>query len=98
MVKQLQTWYVITTKENISIKKHFLEPWSDTPNTNITTFARQLDRRQVECKDHGITVTEADKVDHFVEQMYACDLFEATFLTTGRRATTSCGGPHNSTS
>ena len=36
--------------------------------------------RQVECEDYGVTVTKADKVDHFVAQMYACDLFKATFL------------------
>ena len=50
MVKQLQTWYVITTKENLAIKANFLEPWSDTPDAHITTFSRQLDRLQVECK------------------------------------------------
>ena len=26
MVHQIQTWYVITTKENIAIKAHFLDP------------------------------------------------------------------------
>ena len=77
---QLQTWYVITTKERIAIKTHFFEPWSDTPGAHVTTFARQLDRSQVECKDHGVTVTEADKVDHFVSQMYGCNLSEAKFL------------------
>ena len=55
-------------------------PWSDTPDAHITTFARQLDRRQVECEDHGITVNGNDKVDHFVDQMSACVLFEAKLL------------------
>ena len=36
-----------------------------------------MNMRQVECKDHGVTVTKADKVDHFLSQMYACNLFEA---------------------
>ena len=80
MAEQLQTWYVITTKENLAIKMHFLEPWRDTPNYHITTFDRQLHRRQVECENHGVTVTKEEKVDHFVAQMYACDLFEAKFL------------------
>ena len=73
MVEQLQTWYIITTKEKIAIKAHFLEPWSDTPNAHITTLAPQLDRRQVEYEDHWVTVTKADKVDYFVAQMYACE-------------------------
>ena len=71
MVEKLQTLYVITTKENIAIKAHFLDPWSDTTCAHITTFACQLDRHQVECKDQGVTVTNADKVEHFVAQIYA---------------------------
>ena len=61
-------------------KSHFLAPWSDTPEAHVTTFARQLDRRQVECKDHGVTITNNDKIDHFVAQMYAFGLLEAKFL------------------
>ena len=47
MVKQLQTWYVITTKGKLAIKAHFLYPWRYMPNTYITTFNHQLDMRQV---------------------------------------------------
>ena len=77
IVEQLQTWYVITTKENISFKAHFLDPWSDTPEAHIKTFVHQLYRRQVKCEDYGVTVAEANKVNHFVSQMYACNLFKA---------------------
>ena len=80
VVKQLQTWYAITTKEKLAIKSHFLEPWSETPDTHTTNFTRQLDRCQVKCKDHVVKVTKVDKVDHFVAQMYACNLFEAKCL------------------
>ena len=80
IVTEIHTWYVITTKDKLAIKAHFLAPWSDTPDAHVTTFARQLDRHQVECKEHGVTITNDDKVDHFVAQMYACGLFEAKFL------------------
>ena len=80
MVEQLQMWYVIMTKEKLTIKAHLLDPWSNTPNAHIVTFACQLDRRQVECKDHGVTVIKANKVDHFVAQVYACGLFKAKIL------------------
>ena len=80
MVTQLQTWYFITTKDKLATKYHFLAPWSDTTKAHITTFARQLDWCQVECKYHGVTVTDNNKVDHFVAQMYSCGLFEAKFL------------------
>ena len=54
--------------------------FSDTPETHVTTFARQLDWRQVECKDHGVTVTNDDKKDNFVAHMYAFGLFESKVL------------------
>ena len=80
MITQLRTWYVITTKEKLSIKAHFLSPWSDTQEAQVITFVQQLDRRQFKCEDHGVTVTGDIKVDHFVAQMYACALFEVELL------------------
>ena len=62
------------------MKALFYAPWSETPNTHITTFARQLDRRQVECATNQVTITDSDKVDHFVAQMYLWDIFESKFL------------------
>ena len=80
MINQLSTWYVITTKDNMDIKYHFLAPWSETAKAHVTTFARQLYRRQVQCEYHGVSITNDDKVDHFVAQIYACRLFEDKFM------------------
>ena len=41
MFEQLQTWYVITTKEKLAIKAHFLEPWSNTPHHNLCSSTGQ---------------------------------------------------------
>ena len=87
MVAHLRTWYVITNAEKIAIKAAFHAPWADTPNAHVTTFARQLDRRQTECLDHGVTITDAEKVVHFIEQMYTCGLFEARFLDDWEEST-----------
>ena len=32
------------------------------------------------CHDHGVSITNDEKVVHFIEQMYTCGLFEARFL------------------
>ena len=80
MVMQLRMWYFITIKEFLSINAHFLVPCSDTPEAHVTTFARQLDWHQVDCKYHGVTVTKNNKVYHFMTQMYACGLFEYKYL------------------
>ena len=80
MIKQLRTWYIITTKEKISTKAHLIVLWSDTPEAQVTNFARQLDRSQVKCKYHGVTVTNYDNMDDFVAHMYACGLFKAKLM------------------
>ena len=64
---QLRTWKVITNGEKVSIKAHFHTPWSDTPNSHITTFARQI-----KCSDHGVAITDDDKVVHFIQEIYTC--------------------------
>ena len=80
MVLQLRKWFVITNSEKFAIKAHFHSPWINTTKSNITTFARQIDRHQIECINHGVTITENDKVIHFIHDMYVCGLFEARFL------------------
>ena len=39
MIMHLQTWSIITNKEKLDTKALFYAPWSDTPNTHITTFS-----------------------------------------------------------
>ena len=94
MVTRLSTWYIITTKEKLDIKAHFLAPQSETPEVDITTFARQLDRRQVECKDNGVKITNDDKVEHFVAHMYACGPFEAKLLGYWEETADKLWGQH----
>ena len=95
MVTHLRTWYVINTKEKLAIKSHFLAPCSKNPEAHVTKFARQLDRRQVECEDHGVTITNDNKVDHFAAHIYACGLYEAKFMDDlGETADKSWGATH----
>ena len=87
MIKRFRSWFVITNSEKIAIKTAFLAPWADTQNAHVTTFARQLNRRQIECHDHGVVITDDEKVVHFVQEMYACGLFEARFLENWEEST-----------
>ena len=80
MVKQLQTWYIITNKEKLDVEALFHETCSNTPMSHSTTFACELERRQAKCEDNLVIITNVDKVDHFVAQMYLSDIFESKFL------------------
>ena len=50
------------------------------PDQHITEYARQLDRRQRDCIRMKTTISESDKVDLFVKNMYTSRLYEEKFL------------------
>ena len=46
----------------------------------MTTYARQLDRRQVECGKLNVTITDDDKILQFIGEMFASELLDHKFL------------------
>ena len=42
--------------------------------------ARQLDRRQDECAELNVTISDGDKILHFIGEMFASELFDRKFL------------------
>ena len=46
----------------------------------MATCAHQLDRRQVECGELNVTITDDDKILQFIGEMFASELFDRKFL------------------
>lgn len=95
MLAHLRTWYKITSGQKLAIKARFQAPWNETPDAHVTTYARQLDRRQAECLELDVVITDDDKILHFVGQMIDSDVFDRKFTddweddaAVGWRATT----------
>ncbi len=80
MLEHLRTWYKVTNAQQLAIKERFLAPWSETPDAHVSTYARQLDKRQIECSELKVPVSDGDKLLHFIGQMFSSDLFERKFL------------------
>uniref|UniRef100_A0A7S4K100 Uncharacterized protein n=1 Tax=Odontella aurita TaxID=265563 RepID=A0A7S4K100_9STRA len=80
LLEHLRTWYKVLHHEKVATKSRFMAPWSKTPEAHVKTFGTQLDERQIECGDLGVTVSTEDKVLHFVQQMYDSDLFAQKFM------------------
>ena len=87
LLTHLRTWFKISNKEKIDIKARFHAPWSDTPDAHASTFGRQLDRRQADCVELGVVATDEDKVIHFIDNMYASELFETKTMEDWEDAT-----------
>ena len=51
IINQLETHPTILNEENLDIRAAFFAPWSDTPNMNLSEYARTLDKRQHAAKN-----------------------------------------------
>ena len=67
-------WCIITTLEKKQAAAAFHIQWDFT--SHITKYARELDKRQKECRDIGVPAADATKIQYYVESMYASDMFD----------------------
>ena len=51
------------------MREYFHAPWTDTPYAHTSTYAAQLDERQLECVDFEVDISDAAKKIFFVGQM-----------------------------
>ena len=73
------TWCKITTLEKERALTIFRQPW-DMVST-ITAYERELDKAQEKCTDMGIKAPDAEKVQIYVLQMYASEMFTEIEMT-----------------
>ena len=60
---------------NQKMKQEFYLPWHYNME-HVTDFIRRLDKYQAYLAKNGITISDEDKTQHFVEQMYASGMFD----------------------
>ena len=73
------TWCTVTTLEKKQAAEQFQIKWNGT--THITKYARQLDKHQKLCRDIGVPAHDNQKIQIYVEQMYACEMFDDKEMT-----------------
>ena len=66
---QLQTWYVISNGDKLKMMEYFHATWTETPDDHASTYAAQLDKRQIECVNFDVVILDAAKTMHFVGHM-----------------------------
>ena len=75
IVQHLRTeWCIVTTLEKKQAAQAFHVQWDFT--CHITKFARELDKQQKLCRDIGVPAADATKIQHYVESMYASEMFD----------------------
>ena len=76
---QLQKWFVILNGDKLKMRDYFHAPWTDTPDAHASTYAVQLNKRQIKCIDFKVVISDAVKTIFFVGQMEKSGLFESKF-------------------
>ena len=80
MIAHLRTWFTITDADQDDANKNFCAPWSDFPNTHISTYARRLTRLQNEDVDIQLDIPDATKLRVLVRSARSSELFTRKFL------------------
>ena len=66
MIAELMTHPVVLDVEKQEICAFFIAPWSDSPNTTLKDYGRQLDKHQRAPKKQRVTFSDEDIMTHFV--------------------------------
>ena len=75
MLKHLDTsWCPLDVQARKMLKKEFYTNW-DTSNTHLTAFGMKLDKEQNRLYRLGIVVIDKDKLQFYLEQIYASNCF-----------------------
>lgn len=70
-------WCVLDTEETRRIKLNYFRGWNEEAEEEaLAMFGKRLDDEQEELAEDNIIVTSADKLQHYMEQMYASEIFE----------------------
>ena len=80
LITHLCTWPVITNSERMATKAVFVAPWSDFLNQHLSTYVRDLTRRQNNATKYDIKITNNDKVIQLVACIYEADILEDSVM------------------
>ena len=70
-------WCVLDTEETRLIKQHYFCGWNEEAEEEaLAMFGKRLDDKQEELREDNIIITAANKLQHYMEQMYASQIFE----------------------
>ena len=95
MITHLQTWFVITDKEKLDMKALFYAPWSETPNTHLTTFARHSIGVKSNAPQTRSPSQTATKLTTLSRKCIYATFLNPSFSTTWRKPKTKHGLPPN---
>ena len=80
-------WCKLDTEAIKEMKANYYQKW--TADIHITDFGKQLDDEQAQLATTNITIPEADKLQFYIEQMYASRYFNREMMIAWEDKTTA---------
>lgn len=74
-------WCPLDVQARKILKKEFYTDW-DSSETHLTAFGMTLDKEQSRLDRLGITISNEDKLQFYLEQIYASNCFDKTEMVT----------------
>ncbi len=76
------------------LKKEFYANW-DTSNTHLPAFGMKLDKEQNRLHRLGIVVSDKDKLQFYLEQIYASNCFDKAEMVAWENKTVAIKEDYN---
>jgi hypothetical protein len=72
-------WCPLNIHANKKLKQDFYTKWDN--EIHLTAFGKRLDNEQMHVKCFGITISNKDKLQFYLEQMYVSNFFDKKEMT-----------------
>ena len=71
-----EKWCKLDTRVIKQMKNHYYRGWQVDNDEALTDYAKRIDKEQVQMGQDGIAISNDDKLQHFMEEMYDSGQFE----------------------
>lgn len=79
-------WCKLNMKAIQEMKDRYFRGWDE--DEHITAFGQRLSQEQRELRQQNVTITDSDKLQHYLVQMYVSDMFDRRELTDWEKKST----------
>jgi hypothetical protein len=71
-----EKWCKLDTRETKKLKKHYYRGWEIDHEEHIEEFIKRLNEEQISLGRDKVVISNDDKLQHFLEEMYDCGMFD----------------------
>ena len=75
-----QYWVVLDKKQMTILEKNYYRGWQS--GEHLTKFALRIDKEQLQLDADGVVISNANKIIHYMNQIWDCNIFSQDTMKT----------------